>query len=112
MISITQQDIQFMVEDITSDLAYMLVEKEHYTIEQAIEVVYKSKTYEALTRPETGLYSQSSGYVYEYLQQELKSLSPHRRCDGAADGDGGSDGGSGISAPQTSHKGCGKIGLL
>ena len=39
--------------------------------EQAIDVVYKSKTYEALSRPETGLYSQSSGYVYEYLQQEL-----------------------------------------
>ena len=31
----------------------------------------KSQAYEALSRPETGLYSQSSGYVYEYLQQEL-----------------------------------------
>ena len=71
MINVTPQDIQFMVEDITSDLAYMLVEKQHYSIEQAIDVVYKSKTYEALSRPETGLYSQSSGYVYEYLQQEL-----------------------------------------
>ena len=60
-----------MVEDITADLACMLVEKQHYSIEQAIDVVYKSKTYEALSRPETGLYSQSSGYVYEYLQQEL-----------------------------------------
>jgi len=71
MINVTPQDIQFMIEDITSDLAYMLVEKKHYSIEQAIDVVYKSKTYEALSRPETGLYSQSSGYVYEYLLQEL-----------------------------------------
>lgn len=71
MINVSPQDIQFMIEDITSDLAYMLVKKQHYSIEQAIDVVYKSKTYEALTRPETGLYSQSSGYVYEYLQQEL-----------------------------------------
>ncbi len=71
MINVTPQDIQFMVEDITADLACMLVEKQHYSIEQAIDVVYKSKTYEALSRPETGLYSQSSGYVYEYLQQEL-----------------------------------------
>jgi hypothetical protein len=71
MINVTPQDIQFMVEDITADLTYMLVEKHHYSIEQAIDVVYKSKTYEALSRPETGLYSQSSGYVYEYLQQEL-----------------------------------------
>ena len=43
MINVTPQDIQFMVEDITSDLAYMLVEKQHYSIEQAIDVVYKSK---------------------------------------------------------------------
>ena len=71
MINVTPQDIQFMIEDITSDLTYILVEKQHYSIEQAIDVVYKSKTYEALSRPETGLYSQSSGYVYEYLQQEL-----------------------------------------
>ena len=71
MINVTPQDIQFMVEDITADLACMLVEKQHYSIEQAIDVVYKAKTYEALSRPETGLYSQSSGYVYEYLQQEL-----------------------------------------
>lgn len=71
MINVTPQDIQFMVEDITADLVCMLVEKQHYSIEQAIDVVYKSKTYEALSRPETGLYSQSSGYVYEYLQQEL-----------------------------------------
>lgn len=82
MINIAPQDIQFMIEDITSDLVYMLVEKEHYSIEQAIDVVYKSKTYEALTRPETGLYSQSSGYVYEYLLQEIRAshLSRHKEA--------------------------------
>ena len=78
MINIAPQDIQFMIEDITSDLVYMLVEKEHYSIEQAIDVVYKSRTYEALTRPETGLYSQSSGYVYEYLLQEIRASHPSR----------------------------------
>ncbi len=82
MINIAPQDIQFMIEDITSDLVYMLVEKEHYSIEQAIDVVYKSRTYEALTRPETGLYSQSSGYVYEYLLQEIRAshLSHHKEA--------------------------------
>ena len=82
MINITPQDIQFMIEDITSDLVCMLVEKEHYSIEQAIDVVYKSRTYEALTRPETGLYSQSSGYVYEYLLQEIRAshLSRHKEA--------------------------------
>lgn len=72
MINISPQDIQFMIEDITSDLAYMLVEQKHYTIEQAVDCIYKSNTYKALSRPETGLYSQSSGYVYEYLLQEIE----------------------------------------
>ena len=32
--------------------------------------------YLALQRPSSGLYAQSSGYVYEYLQKELKSKAP------------------------------------
>ena len=71
MMNISQEDFQFMVEDITSDLACMLVEKKHLSIQEAIDAVYNSQTYSALTNPETGLYSQSSGYIYEYLLNEL-----------------------------------------
>ena len=68
---VSQQDFQFMVEDITSDLICMLVEKQHCTVQQAVDKIYNSHTYNALVRPETGLYAQSSGYVFEYLQNEI-----------------------------------------
>ena len=36
-------------------------------------VVYNSNIYHALLRPTSNLYSQSSGYVYQYLDKELKA---------------------------------------
>ena len=63
---------KFMTEGITSDLIQLLIDREHYTLPQAVEAVYKSEIYAALLRPRTGLYAQSSGYVYQYLDRELK----------------------------------------
>lgn len=70
--NITQEQFQMMVEDITSELVQSLVEQRSYDLPRAIEVVYSSKTYDALTRPSTGLYNQSTGYIMSYLQKELK----------------------------------------
>ena len=53
-------------------LQYYLVEKEHQTVVNAIDTVYNSATYKALSNPETGLYYQSSGYVLDYLLKELQ----------------------------------------
>ncbi len=50
-----------------------MIDREHYTLPQAVEAVYKSDIYAALLRPRTGLYAQSSGYVYQYLDKELKN---------------------------------------
>ena len=36
-----------------------------------IEVLYTSETFDRLQEDETGLYYQSSGYVYSFLQNEL-----------------------------------------
>ena len=71
--NISEQEFKFMTESITSDLVQMLIEREGYTLPKAIEVIYNSHTYDALMRPSTNLYFQSSGYVFEYLQKELKS---------------------------------------
>ena len=62
-----------MVEGITSDLIQLLMDREQYTLPKAVETVYGSSIYLALQRPSSGLYAQSSGYVYKYLQKELKS---------------------------------------
>jgi len=68
---VNEQEFRFMVEGITSDLIQLLMDREQYTLPQAVEAVYGSSIYQALLRPSSNLYSQSSGYVYEYLQKEL-----------------------------------------
>lgn len=70
--NISEQEFQFMTESITSDLIQLLMDREHYSLSQAVDAVYNSNIYNALLRPTSGLYSQSSGYVYNYLEKELR----------------------------------------
>lgn len=70
--NITQEQFRFMVEDITAELIQYLVEHEQYDIPAAINAIYSSELYRALTHPETGLYIKSTGYIREYLMHELK----------------------------------------
>lgn len=67
-----KEDFQFMVEGMVSDLIQLLIERRGLSMIEAFDVVYKSKTYENLLNPETMLYFQSPGYVYSYLEDELK----------------------------------------
>ena len=69
--NVTEQEFKFMTEAITSDLIQMIMDKKHYALSRAVEVVYSSNIYSALLRPASGLYSQSSGYVYSLLDKEL-----------------------------------------
>lgn len=61
-----------MTEGVTSDLIQLLMDRRHYTLPRAVEAVYGSMIYSALLRPASGLYAQSSGYVYALLDNELK----------------------------------------
>lgn len=71
--TITQEQFKFMVEDISADLIERLVSREHRSLKEAVDILYSSATYKALIRPETGLYSQSSGYIFQYLITEIKT---------------------------------------
>ena len=68
---VSEQEFQFMVEGITSDLIQLLMDRKGYTLPKAVETIYASNIYAALQRPTSGLYSQSSGYVYALLEEEL-----------------------------------------
>ena len=68
----SQGDFQFMVEGVTSDLVQILMDRKGLSLPEATDAVYNSKTYEHLLNPETRLYFQSPGYVYSYLEDELK----------------------------------------
>lgn len=68
---LTSQQIQVLKDDLASELAGFLVDDYHYTPEKAIDVLYTSETFERLQDNATGLYYQSPGYVYSFLQNEL-----------------------------------------
>ena len=64
-------DFEYQIECTTRDLADKLVGDFSMTVPEALRVVYNSETYEKLINPKTGLYFQSSLYVYDFLKNEV-----------------------------------------
>ncbi len=69
--NVSEQEFKYMVEGITSDLIQLLIDRKNCTLPNAVDLVYSSNIYSALLRPSSGLYSQSSGYVFSLLEGEL-----------------------------------------
>ena len=69
--NISQAEFQNMKEEIVKDLISRLMEERDRSMQEAFDKVYNSRLFEKLNDPKTGLYFQSSGYVYSYLQDEL-----------------------------------------
>ena len=61
----------FMIEEISKDIVLLLMEEQGMSLEEAIRTLYTSDTYDRLSNTRTGLYTQSTAYVYEYLEKEL-----------------------------------------
>ena len=66
-----EQNRQFQIECLTNDLVVMLMEDCGMTMEEAMDTLYNSHTYEKLERASTGLYYQGPVYVMDMLQEEL-----------------------------------------
>ncbi len=65
-------EIEEMKADIVKELANMLMSNDaNISMEQALEYVFNSETYQKLLDNKTQLYYQSAGYVMSYLQNEL-----------------------------------------
>lgn len=64
-------DFKYMVECMERDLIVMLVERRKITMQQALETFYNSETHDKLNDARTGLYYQSPGYVYDFLENEI-----------------------------------------
>ncbi|MBR1400122.1 MAG: hypothetical protein IJ604_00475 [Prevotella sp.] len=70
---LSSQQIQLLKDDLCTELAGFLVDDYHYTPQEAIDVLYTSETFDRLQDNASGLYYQSAGYVYSFLQNELKT---------------------------------------
>ncbi|MBQ2950800.1 MAG: hypothetical protein IJE12_07135 [Prevotella sp.] len=60
-----------MKDELTAELACCLIEDLNLDVQDAIEVLYTSETFLRLQDDSTGLYYQSPGYIYSFLQNEL-----------------------------------------
>ena len=61
-----------LIEYITQDILAYLMEEKDIDWPEAMRIFYSSKTYEKLYDAETGLYLESSAYVFSILIDELK----------------------------------------
>ena len=71
--NLSQAEFQNMKEEIVKDLIACLMDERGLTMQQAFDAVYTSCLFLKLSDPKTGLYFQSSGYVYSFLESELKT---------------------------------------
>ncbi|WP_085535711.1 hypothetical protein [Massilibacteroides vaginae] len=63
---------QYLIEGITKDIITYLMEDHDMTMPVAIVMFHNSETFEKLSDEATGLYIESSAYVYEILKSEIK----------------------------------------
>jgi hypothetical protein len=68
-----EQSKQFQIECLTNELIAMLMEEHNMTMEQAMDIIYNSHTYEKVERASTGLYFQGAVYIMDMLQEELNA---------------------------------------
>lgn len=64
----------YLIETLTRDLIVRLMEERSLSTREAMDVVYRSKTYAALCNTDSGLYFQSAAYLYDMLQNELHPI--------------------------------------
>lgn len=67
---VSQTEFQNMKEEIVKDMISRLMEDQGLSMQEAFDVVYNSALFQKLNDPKTGLYFQSSGYVYSFLKEE------------------------------------------
>lgn len=70
---VTSEQLTILQEELSADLAKILMEEWHYSMEKALDVLYNSDTFALIQDTGTGLYYQSPGYVYSFLEEELMS---------------------------------------
>ena len=66
-------DFEYQVEMLARDLVLMLMDRRQMTMPEALDALYNSDTYQRIKDIHAGLYFQSVGYVYDFLDKELST---------------------------------------
>ena len=62
-----------MINCISKDIVGFLMEDYGKSLEDSLNILYNSETFQKLNNPDTGLYFQSSRYVYQFLKNEFET---------------------------------------
>lgn len=65
--------MQFIINSDVEELAKHLEDDFDLSTIDALDKIYNSAIYQKLLDSKTGLYLQSPGYIYSYLQDELRA---------------------------------------
>lgn len=69
---LNKNQLQFIINCNVEDIVTFLQQDYGYSLIEAFDKVYNSQIYQKLLNTQTGLYLQSSNYIYNYLKEELK----------------------------------------
>ena len=64
--------VQYLVEGITKDIIAYFMQDNNMDLLSAVNLFHNSETFEKLSDESTGLYIESSAFVYEILKSEIK----------------------------------------
>lgn len=68
----SNNEIQYAINSISTDIVTRLVEKEGLDIQDALRLFIQSDTFAKLQNIKTGLVFQSYLYVYSFLENEMR----------------------------------------
>ena len=69
----SDSDFNYMKEAMAADLAELLAKDFGMSVTESLDTLYDSDTYAKLSNPNTGLFFQSTQYVYSFLKAELNT---------------------------------------
>lgn len=61
---------RYLIAKTVDKVTSYIIEDKHASTEEALDIVYNSRTISLLEDATTGLYAQSPAYVYEMMQEE------------------------------------------
>lgn len=67
----SDSDFKYLTEAIAADMTELLAKDYGMSVSESLDTLYNSETYAKLTDAATGLYFQSTLYVYSFLKNEL-----------------------------------------
>lgn len=65
------KEVEFTIEVLVKELVLRLMEERGLSMKEALDTIYNSETYTKLLDLRTGLFSQSTAYVYSILETEI-----------------------------------------